>query len=343
MSEKIFTWNGYKKGVNLGGWLSQCNYEKNHLDTFILESDIQKIKSWGLDHVRLPFDFNISQDKDGNIIADGFKYIDNVISWCKNAGLNLILDLHKAQGFSFDKGENESGLFGNPKYEKMFTDIWIEMAKRYGNIGDNVSFELLNEVTSPSFNDGWMKLAASTISEIRKIAPNVQILIGGYWNNSPDAVKDLIMPPDSKVYYNFHCYNPMCFTHQGAGWVDGMPLDFRMPYPFDYDDPSYNPAKPSYEKMGLPWLKGKQTPDFFENNFKSAIETAKARNVILYCGEYGVIDLADPVSTVNWYKDINSVLEKYGIGRAAWNYKEKDFGLEGKHYDSVRDELLKYL
>ena len=40
---------------------------------------------------------------------------------------------------------------------------------------------------------------------------------------------------------------------------------------------------------------------------------------------------------------INSAFEKYGIGRAAWNYREKDFGLVDDHMKPVLDELLKYL
>ena len=47
---------GYKNGVNLGGWLSQCGYEKEHIAGFITEADIDRIASWGCDHVRLPFD-----------------------------------------------------------------------------------------------------------------------------------------------------------------------------------------------------------------------------------------------------------------------------------------------
>ena len=39
-------------------------------------------------------------------------------------------------------------------------------------------------------------------------------------------------------------------------------------------------------------------------------------------------------------KDINTVFEKYGIGRAYWNYKEKDFGLVSGHYDSVMDAMM---
>ncbi|MCQ2596945.1 MAG: glycoside hydrolase family 5 protein [Treponema sp.] len=335
------TWNGYMKGVNLGGWLSQCNYEKKHLKEFITETDIKKIKSWGMDHVRLPFDFNIIQDKAGNFSEEGFHYLDNAVTWCQNAGLNIVLDLHKAQGFSFDKDEMETGLFGNPVYEKLFIDLWIVMAARYGKIGPNVSFELLNEVTSPAFNEGWMRLAEKTIREIRRIAPDVQILLGGYWNNSPDAVKDLILPPDSKVYYNFHSYDPMCFTHQGAGWLAGMPVDFRLKYPFNFDDEEAQGAKPFYELSNMKWPSGKSDVNLFEEKFADAIRCAEERDTILYCGEYGVIDYADPESTCNWFKEINSVLNKYKIGHCMWNYKEKNFGLEGSHYDSVRDEILK--
>ena len=40
---------GITKGVNLGGWLSQCSGETEHLDTFIREEDIARIASWGMD------------------------------------------------------------------------------------------------------------------------------------------------------------------------------------------------------------------------------------------------------------------------------------------------------
>ena len=48
------TFDGYEKGVDLGGWISQCvSYDKAHFDNFITEKDIQLIASWGLDHVRV--------------------------------------------------------------------------------------------------------------------------------------------------------------------------------------------------------------------------------------------------------------------------------------------------
>ena len=49
--------NGYMHGIDIGGWLSQCVYSKEHLDNFITEEDIKRIKGWGCDHVRVPVDY----------------------------------------------------------------------------------------------------------------------------------------------------------------------------------------------------------------------------------------------------------------------------------------------
>ena len=83
--------------------------------------------------------------------------------------------------------------------------------------------------------------------------------------------------------------------------------------------------------------------DYFVELFASAIEAAKKNNTELYCGEYGVIDVVSPEDTLKWYKIIHRVLDNYGIARAAWSYKEMDFGLSDARLDSVRNELLWYL
>ena len=82
---------------------------------------------------------------------------------------------------------------------------------------------------------------------------------------------------------------------------------------------------------------------YFEKQFKSAIDAAEKNNAPLYCGEYGVIELATNEDTIEWYKTINEVFKKYDSGRSAWSYKRMDFGLSDSRLDSVRDELLKYL
>lgn len=205
----MVNFTGYKKGVNLGGWLSQCCHTKEHYDSFITEEDIKKISGWMVDHVRLPIDYNLLEDENGFFLEEGFAYIDNAVSWCKNAGLNIIIDLHKTAGYSFDKGEGESGFFESLSLQERFMKLWERIAERYAVSDGTIAFELLNEVTEQSYGPTWNKLIKSCIERIRPIAPDSFILVGSYWQNSPDAIPDLEAPYDDKVVYNFHCYDPM--------------------------------------------------------------------------------------------------------------------------------------
>ena len=60
---------------------------------------------------------------------------------------------------------------------------------------------------------------------------------------------------------------------------------------------------------------------------EKAVRVAEERGVRLYCGEYGVIDRADPLDAARWYGAISQAFDHFGIGRAAWSYRQMDFGL----------------
>ena len=183
------------------------------------------------------------------------------------------------------------------------------------------------------------------IETIRPIAPDTWILVGGVRYNAVTSVPTLDMPCDDKIVYNFHCYEPLIFTHQAAPWIARMPHDFHIAYPL----PVGVYAKTA-EEVGL-WQAGEAKPgddeligpEYFEKMFMPAIRTAEERNVPLYCGEYGVIDLAPAPDTLRWLKDINAAFAKYGIGRALWTYKVHSFGLVDAHYDDIREEMIKVL
>ena len=311
---------GFKKGINLGGWLSQCSYEKQHMDSFITEDDFRRIAEMGVDHVRMPFDYNIVEDENGGFSEEGFCRIDFALEMCRRYGLNIVLDLHKAAGFSFDAGEQESGFFEDRRLQERFLELWEEIARRYGGLHERTVFELLNEVTDRSYITVWNDLVYECIRRIRKHAPNTTILVGSYWKNSIDAVNELYKPFDDKVVYNFHCYSPLEFTHQGAYWTDEIDRDARI----------------SYEQLG--W-----SPEKFIEMFRNALDFAAANNTVLYCGEYGVIDTVSPEDTLRWYRDIHEAFEKCGIARCAWSYKKMDFGIADDRLDGVRAELIKCL
>ena len=313
---------GYKKGIDLGGWLSQCNHTKERYETFITEKDIETVASWGADHVRVPVDYDLVEDKEGNYKEDGFAYIQRAIDWCGKYHLNMVLDLHKTFGYSFDFGENEVGFFDNEKYQERFYRLWEEFAKRYSKYEERLCFELLNEVTDKEFCDKWNEISLKCIERIRKIAPTVKILVGGYWNNSGDAVKDLAMPHDENIVYNFHNYDPLVFTHQGASWIPGMPADYRVSIDKTFKEMDAYTTEHAPELLGRFDNMGDSDDridgEFFKKRFAEPVKIAEERGVSLYCGEYGVIENAEPADILKWYKAINEAFEYYGIGRATW-------------------------
>ena len=277
------------------------------------------IAGWGLDHVRIPVDYNVMEADDGAPKADGYRRIGKALECARLNGLKVVLDLHKTAGFSFDAVEHEEGFFVSEGCQERFYRLWEEMSRHFTD-AENVAFELLNEVTDESFIGAWNRIAAECIRRIRRIAPDSLILVGSYHNNAPDALKDLDPPADRKVIYNFHCYDPLPFTHQGAPWVPWLDRDARIPF----DDAGVD-------------------GDFFENAFRSAIETAEKHGTALYCGEYGVIDKATPEDTVRWYRKIHDTFEKHEIARSAWSYRQMDFGLSDERLDGVRDQLIPLL
>ena len=310
---------GFYRGVNVGGWFSQCDYSKERLDHFIEEKDFDVMAGWGLDHVRIPMDYNVLEEADGALSREGFDRISRAVGWCQARGLKVVLDLHKTAGYSFDADEHEGGFFHSEAYQERFYRLWEGLAERF-NDPDRIAFELLNEVTDPSVIGEWNRIAAECIRRIRWIAPRSLILVGSYWNNSPLAVKDLDQPADDRVIYNFHCYDPLNFTHQGATWVPQLDISKRV----------------SFEEAEI-------TPALFEELFESAIRTAEERGAALYCGEYGVIEEATPEDTVKWYRTIHEVFERHEIARSAWSYREMNFGLSDARLDGVREELVRYL
>lgn len=243
----------------------------------------------------------------------------------------MILDLHKTAGYSFDSDEKEEGFFEKEDYQERFYRLWEEFAIRFGKYKNRLAFELLNEVTEQRFCDTWNRIADTCIRRIRQIVPDMYILVGGYWNNSIAAVKDLAMPQDKYIVYNFHCYDPMLFTHQGATWVNKMPEDFRFDYTHTYQEylETIQRVLP-YQEVTFPKLRDMDAvfgKEFFFELFADVVRVAEERDVALYCGEYGVIDYAKPEDAFKWYQAIQDAFEFYGIGRAAWTYKEMHFGV----------------
>lgn len=310
------------RGINLGGYLSQCMHTPEHYERFITLEDIKTIKAAGFDHVRVPVDYNVWETEEGEPKEEGYKLTDRLLDWCESVGLNAILDLHKAKGYDFNDANTErNNLFSNTELSDRFVVLWGRIAARYGS-RKNVAFELLNEVVEDKNVELWNALIKRAVTAIRKYAPETIVIYGGIMWNNVEKLQFLEKPLDENIIWTFHYYSPMPFTHQKARWVDTI----------DQNATAYYPD----EAAGA-------TIDYPREVIKCGVEAAKKYGVKLYCGEFGVIDQAPVEDTLRWYKDTVKVFEEYGIACSPWTYKWMSFGLWDPHYAPIKKDIIKLL
>lgn len=342
------SFNGYRSGVNLGGWLSQYSASRRtHFDTFIREEDIRRIAGWGADHVRLPVDFDMIESPEASHVPmeQGLAYIDLCLGWCEKYSLNMVLDLHHAEGHIYGEMEKTVPLFSDPRLRERFLAIWRNLARRYRGVGGRLAFELLNEISDAT---GWLwnALCADAVRAIREIDPERVVVVGSNEANSVFTLNQVRLIDDPNVVCNFHFYDPLIFTHQKACFSkDLLDFDTTVEYPGRMDGlPQYLLAHPEYvgKFYRTAWERRNDRAQM-EKYLAGAEYFVRYTGKPLYCGEFGVIRTAPEVSAVAWVRDLLEILDSMGVGHAVWSYKEMDFGLVDAQSRVVRPEMVKVL
>jgi hypothetical protein len=343
-------------GIGLGGWLT--NYRRfcfippelrknitegdiQHFDSYITKKDIESIANWGMDHIRFAFDYLIIEEDSYPFVykENGFKYLDRCLNWCKEVGLNIVFDLHKAAGASCDYTEAVT-LVDNDHLQERFIKLWCNITKRYLSEGDNIAFELLNEIAVPD-SEKWNILVKKTINAIREIDGKRKIIVGCNGYNSVLELRNLKVYDDENIIYNFHCYEPFEFTHQKAVCQPVLASFNRyLDYPSDLK-PYYDYKK--FVNLSTDLYDGLERMDkkFLERWLEPAIDFLHKHNKPLYCGEFGVIRHANMKSRENWYRDVIAILDANGIGHSAWNYLSTPY--DANRFSLVDDESRKPL
>jgi aryl-phospho-beta-D-glucosidase BglC (GH1 family) len=330
-------------GFNLGGWISQYPaYDHQHFQTFITAEDIKRIAEWGMDHVRLPVDYPVLEDESqpGNYRDSGFEYIESCLESCQANGLRVILDLHKAPGFSFAQLD-EASLFNSPEMQDRFLDLWTAIARRFeGHMEDMLAFELLNEIVLPD-SGPWNMLVKRAVERIRALDPERLILVGSNFFNSADELQNLDVIDDPNILYTFHFYLPMTITHQRAPWVQPVfEYNRQLEYPGQEAD-GFEEIAEKYpglrfeQEVGVPFDK-----EYLRAMLQPALDFSQRIGQPVYCGEFGVYEQASMSTRLNWTRDVVALLDEFQIGHAYWTYKDLDFGILDKNGQIVNQELL---
>ncbi len=242
--------NGQKlfiQGTNLGNWLNPEGYMfgfsrtnsawmidlmikeavgpdgaaefwKAFKDNYITRDDIMFIKQQGANTIRLPFNYKLFTDEDYMGLTsqqDGFKRMDDVVKWCREAGLYLILDMHDCPGGqtgdNIDDSYGYPWLFESEACQVLYCDIWKRIAQHYRNEPVILGYELANEPIAHYFenkedlNRKLEPLYKRAVKAIREADPNHVILLGGArWNSDFYMFSDWTF--DNNIMYTCHRY-----------------------------------------------------------------------------------------------------------------------------------------
>lgn len=94
--------------MNISHWLSQSERW-----AFFTRADIQRIADWGFDHIRLPIDEVQMWNESGRQEGEAFDLMDSTLDWARQAGLNVVVDLHILRSHFFNQA-TEPKLFTDP-------------------------------------------------------------------------------------------------------------------------------------------------------------------------------------------------------------------------------------
>ena len=309
------------RGTNISHWLSQSARRGARRKSWFTQEDVQRIADWGFDHIRLPLDEEQMWDEAGRSEAEAFDLLDSALDWAERAGLNVVVDLHILRSHDFGQAANPR-LFTDPAEAERFADLWRQLSAHLrGRANDRVAYELLNEAVAKDPED-WNRVAGTAFRAVRDLEPQRTVVLGSNRWNSVLTFDRLDVPDDPHTILTFHFYHPMLITHHRASWwpeggvYDGAIQYPGRPIPADRLAQVPEPLRTRLENLNQPYDRSAMAADFAK-----PLAVAQRTGLPLYCGEFGVINLAPQPIRTAWYRDLISVFDEYGIGWANWDYK----------------------
>lgn len=186
-----------------------------YYERYIAEADIARIAAEGFNSVRLPLHWRVlmEEGEPAAFKADGWRVLDQVIAWCREYGLYVVLDLHGAPGgqtgTNIDDSERDlPELFTDERYRRLTIALWRELAKRYKDEWIVAGYDLLNEPLPDWFakyNSLVMPLYRDIIAAIREHDTRHMIILeGAHWATDWSIFSG--DKPDGNLMLQFHKY-----------------------------------------------------------------------------------------------------------------------------------------
>jgi aryl-phospho-beta-D-glucosidase BglC (GH1 family) len=212
----------YEIKVKTSGLIGEKNTEKfysTYLNNMIRKRDIDSLKAWGFNSIRLPMHYNLFTlpiEKEpvagrNTWLEKGFTLTDSLLSWCKMNRMYLILDLHAAPGGQgkdrpiADVDTTKPRLWESEANQHKTIALWAKLAARYSNAEWIGGYDLINETNwNMNGNEPLKHLFLEITKEIRKVDKNHIIFIEG--NQFANDFTGLLPPWDNNMVCSFHKY-----------------------------------------------------------------------------------------------------------------------------------------
>lgn len=237
------------RGMGLGGWMLQEGYMlqtagfanaqhiiEQHISDLIgdgakeefydawlanhvTREDIDSLKSWGFNSIRLPMHYNlftlpIEEEPvpgEQTWLDEGFEMTDSLLSWCAANEMYLILDLHAAPGGQgrdegiSDYDTTKPSLWESEANRTKTVELWRRLANHYKDEQWIGGYDLINETNweldnNQPLRDIYMRLTEA----IREVDQNHILFIEGNW--FANDFTNLTPQWDDNLVYSPHKY-----------------------------------------------------------------------------------------------------------------------------------------
>jgi aryl-phospho-beta-D-glucosidase BglC (GH1 family) len=312
------------EGIAFGNrvWLDPAVPESLHS-----EADYRRIRALGMNSVRFYLNHRWFEGRtQGTWDERGFAWLARNVAWARANEIGLVLNVHVPPG-GFQSNGGGRALWTDERNQRRFVALWREIARRFADEPAVIGYDLLNEPVVTESIAQWERLARRTVAAIREVDRRHLLVVervnaiypGGFlrrpratdWAPDRNGAFNFFRVDDGNVMYEFHYYQPIAFTHQGATWI---PMDV--------------PTAASYPGSFVDWDGVARTFDraYHERMLSRLLEVQAQLDAPMYLGELGVIraGFESGKNGAGWVRDVLQLTLGAGIGVSYHSYESKD-------------------
>lgn len=318
-------------------------------DYQISVEEMANLRAVGFDFVRLTIGPDIFMASRGQHSRDLARILIDRVFRFREAGLNVVVDLHPTSRNPAYTGERLWDGAGALVFRR-YIEMVAEVARSLRRFDVGVALELMNE--SQAYGLGatprWRAMTQRMINAARREAPRLPLVVSGAYAGAYRGLIELEPFDHDKLIYTFHYYSPLLFTHQSV--IDSARYIRALPWPASRGAPESVLAQATQRINSDHRLSTAQRREvtettrtalgeYFERNVDErglnaefdavgqwADRNGIARGAVLL-GEFGAVRThrryqgAAEEDRVRWLQTVRTAAERNGFAWSAWVYR----------------------